>query len=100
MSENVLMSSMTLFSIIRLKQAYFPNQNTFCSAEYCYYTVTNKQGNDEIDSQNNKHQKEILRKKMLQEHWNYMGFRNKLEVKSGSDMKPTNYNKPSLPREV
>lgn len=37
---------------------------------------------------------------MLQEHWNYMGFRNKLEVKSGSDMKPTNYNKPSLPLEV
>ena len=32
-SENVLMPSVTLFRI-RLKQAYFPNQNTFCFVEY------------------------------------------------------------------
>ena len=52
------MPSIILFRIIRLKQVYFPNQNTFCSAEYCYYRVT--QRNDEIDSRNNKHQKGIF----------------------------------------
>lgn len=46
-SENVLMLSITLFGIIRLKQAYFPNENTFYSAEhYCYYGVIHKQRND------------------------------------------------------
>lgn len=33
---------------------------------------------------------------MLHENWNYMGFKKKLEVKSGSDPEPTNYNKPSF----
>ena len=32
-SENVLMPSVTLFRL-RLKQAFFPNQNTFCFVEY------------------------------------------------------------------
>lgn len=103
-SENVLMPSITLFRIIRLQQAYFPNENTFCSAEYCCYGVAYNQRNDEIDSRNNKHQKGISfgggMAMMLQENWNYMGFRNKLEVKSGSDMEPNYHDKPSLPLEV
>lgn len=34
-SENVKMLSITLLKIIQLKEANFPNQNTFYSAEYC-----------------------------------------------------------------
>ena len=96
-SENVLMPSITLFRIIRLKQAYFPNQNTFCFVEYCGYRVTHNQRNDEIDTRNNKHQKGICRAGgMLSKNWNYKGFRNKPEVKLGSDTESNNYNKPSF----
>lgn len=49
-----LMPSITFFRIGRLKQAYFPNQSTLCSAEYCYYRVTHKQRNDVMDSRSNK----------------------------------------------
>ena len=55
------------------------------------------QRNDEIDSRNNKHQKGICRAGgMLSKNWNYKGFRNKPEVKLGSDTESNNYNKPSF----
>lgn len=64
-SEKSLMPSITLFRIIRLNQAYFPNQNAFCFVEYYYYRVIHNHRNDEIDSRNNKHQKGIWGRKML-----------------------------------
>lgn len=92
-SERAQVPPITLFSLIRLKQAHFPNRNTLL----CWRLLLRGHSqveNDGTDSRNNKHQNGIWGRKALQKKRNYMDFRNKLQVKSGSNPEPTNYNKP------